>query len=59
MKSSGLSVTQADNSTTLNLQGLAGRFDMASFGRDFFFFFWYYFACVSGWSAHARKRVLL
>jgi len=53
------SMTKADSSTPTNLLNVAGGLDMSGVNtseRDFFFF-WRFFACVSGWSPHARKRV--
>ncbi len=51
------SMTKADSSTPTNVLNVAGRFDVNVSERDFFFF-WRFFACVSGWSPHALKRVL-
>jgi hypothetical protein len=51
------SVTKADSSTPTNVLNVAGRFDVNVSERGLFFF-WRFFACVSGWSPHALKRVL-
>ena len=50
------SMAKADSSTPTNLLNVAGRFDVNVSEHDFFFF-WRFFACVSGWSPHAQKRV--